>query len=187
MPTAVAPHRFTVHDFHRMGESGILTETDRVELIEGEIVEMTPIGARHASTVKRLIHLFSRHLGEQGIVGAQDPIVLGDLSEPQPDIVVLRPRQDFYAAGHPGPGDVFLLVEVADTSQTYDRRVKLPLYARHGIPELWIVDLAAEVIEVYREPVGEAFQVAEVAGRGEQVRPAEIAGLVLAVDDVLGE
>lgn len=169
-----------------MGETGILGEDDRVELIEGEIVEMTPIGARHAACVNRLNRVLTQRLGAEGIVGVQNPIVLGEHDEPQPDVVVLRPREDFYAAAHPRAGDVLLLVEVADTSREYDRVVKLPLYARHGIPEVWLVDLSAEAVETYREPREGTYEVTGSALRGHVVRPSGFPGLAITVAEVLG-
>ena len=124
-----------------MGQAGILGEDDRLELLEGEIVEMAPIGSRHQSVVDRLTRLFSNRVGDAAVVRVQGPVRLGDDSEPQPDLLLLRRRADFYATAHPGPEDVLLLVEVPDTSTEYDREVKLPLYARHGIAEVWLVGL----------------------------------------------
>jgi hypothetical protein len=143
---------FTVVEYHRMAEAGILGEDDRVELLEGEIVQMGPIGSRHASCVKRLVDIFiPLQVGRKVILSVRDPIELGEHSEPQPDLTVLKPRPDFYAKAHPGPADVFLLVEVADlsacnaqagTSAAYDRDMKVPLYAQAGVPEVWVVDVA---------------------------------------------
>jgi len=124
-----------------MGEVGILAPDARVELIKGEIIDMSPIGSRHAGVVARLSCLFERAVGDKAIVWAQNPVVLSDLSEPQPDIDLLKPREDFYTAGHPRPKDILLIVEVADTSFKYDRDVKIPLYAQHGIPEVWLIDV----------------------------------------------
>ncbi len=165
---------------------GILAEDDRVELINGEIIEMAPIGSRHAACVKRLNALFSRHIGDRAVIGVQDPVRLGDYSEPQPDLVLLRPRSDYYAGGHPGPEDILLLVEVAESSAEYDRQVKLPLYARHGVREAWLVDLAGEAVEVYREPAPAGYRDVRRAGRGETVSPGALPDLALAVDDILG-
>jgi len=126
MAAPLVRHRFTVEEYHRMGQAGILSEDDRVELIEGEIVEMAPVGSRHAACVKRLNALLSRRAGGRALVSVQDPIRLGEHSEPQPDLALLKPREDFYAAAHPGPEDVLLVIEVAETSLEYDREVKLP-------------------------------------------------------------
>jgi Uma2 family endonuclease len=155
-------HRFTAEEYHRMGEAGLFGEDDRVELIEGEIIEMTPIGSRHAGTVKRLIRLLGQAVGEQAIISAQDPLRLGPRSEPQPDIALLRPRDDFYATGHPAAADVLLLIEVAEASLRYDREVKIPLYARHGIPAVWLVDLAGRELTAHQEPAGDGYQQTRV-------------------------
>jgi Uma2 family endonuclease len=125
-----------------MAAAGILGADERLELIEGQIVQITPIGSPHASSVKRTTSLFYRLLGDCATISVQDPVRLSNLSEPEPDVAVLRPRADFYAGAHPTPADVLLLVEVVDTTLRYDRRVKLPLYARSGIPEVWLVILA---------------------------------------------
>ncbi len=116
-------HRFNVADYHRMGEAGILNEDDRVELIDGEIIEMTPIGSPHGGRVKQLNYLLTRAVGEEAIIAAQDPVILGDRSEPEPDLALLRPRADFYKESHPQPDDVLLLIEVADTSLEKDCQV----------------------------------------------------------------
>src|SRR5262247_3069789 len=142
MAVALRRYRFTVDEYERLAQARVLTQTDRVELLDGEIVEMTPIGDRHASVVARLTSLFSKYLGDRSIVWVQNPIQLRVVrSMPQPDVVLVRPRADFYAAGKPGPDDVLLLIEVMDTSAESDRGVKLPLYARAGIPEAWLLDL----------------------------------------------
>ncbi|GIW50689.1 MAG: hypothetical protein KatS3mg081_0044 [Gemmatimonadales bacterium] len=152
MAVQLMKRRFTVAEYHKMAEAGILGEDDRVELLEGELVAMAPIGSRHATCVRRLNYLLSRGVGERAIVDVQNPIRLSEYSEPQPDLALLKPRPDFYAAAHPGPEDVLLVVEVAETSADYDREVKIPLYARAGIPEVWLVDLAGAQIETFRQP-----------------------------------
>ncbi|MBI2864883.1 MAG: Uma2 family endonuclease [Chloroflexi bacterium] len=178
--------RFTVEEYHRMAEAGILGEDDRVELIEGEITEMTPIGRLHAATVNRLIKLFVTIFGDDAVVGAQNPIVLDEHSEPQPDIALLRPKADFYASGHPTPEDVFFLVAVACSSADPDRRIKVPLYARKGIAECWLVDLEQETITVYRDPAADGYRTARVFRRGEQIAPAAFPDRSLAVAAILG-
>ena len=177
---------FTVAEYYRMAEAGILGEDDRVELIEGEIVEMSPIGSRHAACVMRLTELFSQQVGERAHVNVQNPIRLGEHSEPQPDLALLRRRPDFYATSHPGPSDVLLVVEVAETSADYDREVKLPLYARAGIGEVWLVALAEEGIEVYRQPSPQGYQEVQRLRRGQRVVAQAFPDLELAVGDVLG-
>jgi Uma2 family endonuclease len=185
--TAVRPRRrFTVEDYHRMGRAGILAEDDRVELIEGEIVEMPPIGSPHGGAVKTLNWLLSRVVGDRAIVAVQDPVVIGDLSEPQPDLMLLRPRADFYRTSHPEPEDVLLLVEVADTTGAYDRRVKLPLYARAGIAECWLVDLGTGAIEVHRSPSGETYEERWEVRPGRRLAPAAFPDAELEAGAILG-
>ena len=148
--------RFSVAEYHEMGKVGILSEDERVELIEGVIIEMSPIGSKHAATVKKLNRIFSNRLSpNEAIIGVQDPVFLDDGTEPQPDISILKPRDDEYADEHPGTFDVLLIIEVADTSAEDDRDVKLPRYAAAGIPEMWIVNIPGRKIEAYRIPVGE--------------------------------
>jgi Uma2 family endonuclease len=159
----ISRHRLSVGDFQRMAEAGIFQEDDRVELIEGEIVDMTPIGSGHAGAVKRLSNLIKLAVGERAIVSTQDPIMLGEDSEPQPDLALLRPRDDFYADSHPGPEDILLIVEVADASLRYDTEVKLPLYARHGIPEAWLVDLVNKRLLIHRSPSPQGYGETRVA------------------------
>ena len=186
MAVDVLRRRFTVEEYHRMGEAGIFTEDDRVELVDGEIVQMTPIGSRHAACVKRLNRLLVAAVGDRAIVAVQDPIVTGPESEPQPDLTLLRPRLDFYAGSHPRPVDLLLVVEVADTTLAFDRTVKVPLYARAGIPEVWLVDLAGEAVEVYRRPTGDQYAEVRRIIRGEQIVLEAIPDLAIAVDRVLG-
>ncbi len=150
--------RFTVDDYYRMVETGILSEGDRTELIEGEIIEMVPIGSRHAGNVDRLNTLFIKAVGENAIVRIQSPIRLGEHSEPQPDLALLEPRDDFYASAHPTPKEVLLVVEVADASLDYDRTTKIPLYARYGIPAVWLINLRDNAVEVYERPDEEGYQ-----------------------------
>lgn len=174
---------FTVSEYHSMAEAGILSEEDRVELIEGEIYRMAPIGSRHAGCVNRLIHLFK---GAEGILPAQNPVVLNDFSEPQPDMALLRWRDDFYASSHPNPDDILLLIEVADSSVGFDRRVKIPLYARRGIRELWLVDLTRNAVEVHRQPSPTAFRDVRKLRKGDRISPLAFPDLELNVGDILG-
>ena len=147
-------HLISVDAFHRMGETGILGPQDRVELIDGEIIDMSPIGVLHAAIVDVLARHFGRRTGESVFVRCQNPLRLDDISEPEPDIAILRPRADFYMTAHPGAADVLLVIEVADTSLAYDLGTKVPLYARHGIPEVWVIDAATRQTRVFRRPVG---------------------------------
>jgi len=183
---ALIRRRFTVDEYHRMAKAGILGEDDRVELIEGEIVQMTPIGSRHAACVMRLIRLFSTQPRPDVLVNAQNPVRISEYSEPQPDVALLRYRPDFYAGSHPGAEDVLLLVEVAETSAEYDRQVKVPLYGRGGIREVWLVDLATEAVEVYRKPSPEGYKEVRRLGRGQTLSPEALPDLTLAVDAILG-
>lgn len=158
-PVQHTPHRhaYSVDDYYRMAEAGILRRGDRVELIEGEIIDMVPIGSRHAAAVTRIGNTLMFSVGSEAIVAIQNPVRLSQYSEPQPDIALLRTRDDFYAAAHPGPSDVLLLVEVADSTLRFDRDIKLPLYARHGIPEVWLVDIENAQFTIYREPHAQGY------------------------------
>ena len=179
-------HRFTVADYHKMAEVGILGEDERVELIEGEIVDLTPIGRRHLATVDRLNDRFVRGLGDEVIVRVQGAIRLSEHSEPQPDLVLLRRRPDFYATTDATPEDVLLIVEVADTSLAYDREVKVPLYARAGIPEVWLVDLANQRIVVYREPAPDGYHTAAIFQGDDRLSPQAFPEFHLAAAEIVG-
>ena len=154
--------RLDVGSYYKMAEAGILAADDRVELIDGEIFDMVPIGSAHAGKTDRLNRLFARAAAD-GLahVSVQRPLRLDALNEPQPDVMLLKPRADDYQDRHPGAADVLLLVEVSETSLTYDRGTKLPLYAKFGVPEVWIVDLRGAAIEVYRGPAGDAYVLKE--------------------------
>lgn len=149
--------RFSVEDYHKMFESGVITEQDRVELIHGEIVRMSPIGSKHGGYVNALTNLITRILGNKITISVQNPVRLSRFSEPEPDIAILKNRDDFYTESHPTPEDVFFLVEVADTSIGYDFDVKLPLYAAAGIQEVWILDVNAQQITQHTLPDGNAY------------------------------
>lgn len=186
MSAEPARRHFNVTEYCRMGEAGIFSEDDRVELIQGEIVEMSPIGIRHASCVARLSKLLERQVGSNAIVWVQNPVRLSELSEPQPDIALLKQRDDFYASRHPLPEDVLLIIEVAETSAGYDRKTKAPLYAAAKIPELWLVDLVSGVIEIYSQPAGAAYQSKFNVARSETAISNTVSGLQLAATDILG-
>ena len=151
-------HRWTVAEYHRMGEVGLLNEDSRVELIDGEIVEMAPIGSSHGGNVNRFIRLFSKIVGDKAIIAAQNPVALGGYSEPELDIALLRWRADDYVQSHPHPEDVLLLIEVSDSTLRYDHDVKIPLYAKNGIPEVWLLDIPNRQLEIYREPINGEYQ-----------------------------
>jgi Uma2 family endonuclease len=177
---------FTVEEYHQMASVGILGDRDRVELLEGEIVEMSPIGPLHAAHVKRLIKLLAQQVGDDAIVAAQDPVYLSDRSEPQPDLALLKPQSDFYASGHPQPEDVFLLIEVADTTIDTDREVKVPLYASHGIAEVWLIDIQAQTIEVYLEPMPKGYQKSRIYKNGQSLSVQALPNISFTVDEILG-
>ena len=143
----------SVDDYYRMGEIGILGPEERVELIEGVIVTMSPIGPVHAHIVDELNRLLVVAVGNRAVVRVQNPVRLSDLSEPEPNLALLRPRAGGYAKNHPTPADTLLAIEVSDSTLDRDTRVKVPLYARHGIPELWLIDVQRERLVAYREPV----------------------------------
>jgi Uma2 family endonuclease len=186
MSVQVERRVFTVEEYHRMAEAGILSEDDRVELIDGEIIKMSPIGSRHVACVNRLNAVLTSAIGRAAIVSVQNPFAVNDYSEPQPDIVILKPRNDFYAHSLPTAQDVLLIIEVADTSLSYDRNVKVPAYARAGVPEVWIADLAGGGIEAYSEPVSEVYQNIRWASRGQISRPEQLPGISIGVDAILG-
>ena len=185
MSLQIARHFFTVAEFERMGEAGIFAEEARLELIEGEIVEMSPIGSRHAACVKFLSRFLNATVRDTALVSIQDPIQLDDYSEPQPDVALLRLREDFYRHAHPKPTDVLLIIEVADTTVDYDRLVKVPLYAKAGIREVWVINLPAEQIEIYAEPAGGKYQIIKQIKRGEEAQSHSIPELVMSADTVL--
>ncbi|HTI83058.1 MAG TPA: Uma2 family endonuclease [Acetobacteraceae bacterium] len=174
----------TVDEYHRMGEAGILTEDDRVELIEGELVAMAPIGSEHVAATNALNRLLVLAVGDRAIVSVQNPVRLTQHSEPQPDFAVLKLRD--YRAMLPRPEDTLLAVEVANTSLDYDRTVKLALYASSGIPEVWIVDLAAELVEVYRSPVGDGYTSVMRAGRADRLTISAVPDARIQVGAIFG-
>jgi Uma2 family endonuclease len=185
METLIARRLFTVTDYHKMAEAGILNEDDRVELIEGEIVEMSPIGFRHLAQVDHLNVLFMRGLLDKAIVRVQGSVRLNIHSEPQPDLVLLRWRADFYKNTAAGPEDILLIVEVADSSLAYDRDVKAPLYARAGVAEFWLIDLNAESIDVYRGPAPDGFREMFKAQGNDPLSPLAFPKLVLSCKEIL--
>jgi Uma2 family endonuclease len=157
-------HRITVDEYYRMAEVGILPPDARVELIEGEIIDMAPIGSGHGGTVMQLDRLLQRAVGDRAYVLVQSAERLSDISEPQPDFALVKPRPDFYKKKHPGPDDTFLIIEVSESSLRYDLQVKAPLYARHGIPEFWVIDLNGRQVRFFRSP--EAGQYGHVTSTG---------------------
>jgi Uma2 family endonuclease len=181
----VVRHRFTTAEYHRMGEAGVFGEDDRVELIEGEIVEMAPIGPSHAYCVANLTTLLALTFGREALVSPGNPVPLDPYSEPQPDLTLVKRRPGGYRARHPAPEDVLLLVEVADTSLLYDRRQKVPLYARAGIAEVWLVSLPDQTLTVYRDPAPTGYQSVHELRRGDRVALLAFPDRELAVDQIL--
>jgi Uma2 family endonuclease len=186
MSVQVVKRSFTVAEYRRMVEAGILSEADRVELIDGEVFEMSPIGKRHAACVGLLTRVLTLLLQHVALVWVQNPIRLDNYSEPQPDLVVLKLRPDFYRDSLPTPEDVLLVVEVSDTTLDYDRKIKVPLYARAGIPETWIVNLPEERVEVYADTVGGAYRTVNSYSRGDELQSSALAPLRVSVADILG-
>jgi Uma2 family endonuclease len=187
MVAHAATYKFTVDEYNRLAEIGFFREDARVELIEGEIVDMAPIGNRHYRTVNRLTTLFSPlAASRRAILSVQNPVVLSARSKPQPDVTLLHFRDDFYKEGEPGPEDVLLLVEVAESSLGYDRLTKMPLYARSGVAECWLVDLEAGRVEAYREPAADGYAKLETFGAGDTIAPFAFPDITAKVEDIIG-
>jgi Uma2 family endonuclease len=187
MALGVRIRRFSVDEYHQMVRAGILKEDDRVELLEGEIIEMAPIGPRprHAFCVDQLSERLGSALRGRAVIRIQGPISLGPSSELQPDVVLLRPPITRYRESHPQPADVFLVIEGAESSVDDDRARKLPLYARVGVPEAWLVNLPAQAIGVYREPAREGYRNVRTVERGQRLAPEAFPDVTLAVDEIV--
>jgi Uma2 family endonuclease len=185
MAVQLTRRRFTVDEYYQMAEAGILNEDDRVELIDGEIVEMPPIGPGHSGSVDKIYRTLFRAYDDIAQIRSQNPIRLDQYNEPQPDFSLLKHRADSYRSAHPGPDDVLLVIEVADTSLRTDRDIKLRLYARFGIQETWLVDLQHNLVVVAREPTAEGYRLITTARRGDRLAPVAFPDRALAVDDIL--
>lgn len=181
---ALPYHRWSVAEYHQMAQTGLLNETDRVELIEGELVDMAPIGSKHAFFVDRLAELLSSGPQAGYMVRVQNPVVLGERNEPQPDIALVRRVN--YTDRHPCPDDILLIVEVSDTTLEYDRDVKLALYARHDIPEVWLLNAKAGELTVYREPAEGQYRLIRKPTAAEAVSPVLVAGMAVQLAEVVG-
>jgi Uma2 family endonuclease len=177
-------HKLSVEDYHKLGEVGILTEDSRVELIEGELIDMAPIGGPHMGLVNRLNRLLVPAVGDLGVVSIQNPVTLPPDSEPQPDVAILKPGADSAGSTVPRPDEVLLLIEVADTTLAYDRNTKLKLYAKAGVAEAWIVNLQSKCVEVYREPTINGYLRKLETGLGDSVSPLRLPMVVLRVADI---
>lgn len=181
------PVKFTVEDFDRMIETGILTEDDRVELINGEIIEMDPPGKDHASCVDQINYLFMERLRRRAYIRVQNPLQLGGIGRPEPDLMLLRWRDDYYKPRHPQPADVLLLIEVADSSLETDTKLKLPMYARAGIDEAWVVDLRAGTVNMYRQPRDDQYlSTRRITKKSETFAPLAFPDVMLTLKDVIG-
>ena len=185
MEAEVKKRLFTVEEYHQMAEAGILREDDRVELIDGEIIQMSPIGHRHMVCVNRANTLFIQAFGNGAVVSPQNPVRLTDWTEPQPDLVVFKPRADFYAKKEPVPEDVLFMVEIAETTLSYDRKIKLPRYAAAGIPEFWIGDLKNDILHVYRNPGRETYNIALILHPSESILPLAFPDVTFQVGELL--
>ena len=183
---AIPRHRFTVEDFVRLGEAGVFTEDDRVELIDGEIRDRTPVGQPHAWIVNRLARRLFARLADRVYVSVQNPLRLDEHTEPQPDLVVARGGEDDYADRHLEAGDVLLVIEVADSSLRYDRAEKMPRYGRSGIPEGWLVDVTGGAVIVHTAPGAGGYAGEQVFGPGAEIASTAVAGLHVTVDEIVG-
>lgn len=187
MPVELVKRRFTADDYQRMGQAGILSEDDRVELIDGEVVAMTPIGPRHNAAVNRANRAMMTAVGDRAIVQVQGSVRLGLYHEPQPDLVLLRPQADYYASRLPGPADILLVVEIAESSIDYDREVKARLYAESGVREYWLVDLNDNLVFAHSTPESGAYRGLQRYHRGQSLAPHALPDCVMAVETLLAE
>lgn len=188
MPRAVKEitrrHRLTVNDYHRMGEVGIIGQNTRVELVGGDVIDMAPIGSTHAGMVRRLEKMLHDSIADSAIISVQNPVVLNQHSEPQPDLAVLKMRNDFYAAAHPEASDILLIIEVSDTTLRYDLETKLPLYAQAEIPEVWLIDIANSSAELFRNPGRQGYQEIEKPVPGTYIESILLPTLAIPVNNL---
>lgn len=186
MNTTVLIHRFNVEEYHRLIENNILHEDDRVELIEGRIIDMTPIGSKHAACVSRLNEILSEKLQKRAIINIQNPICLTAYTEPEPDIAIIKRRPDFYAEQLPQPEDVLLIIEVSDSSLDYDCETKIPLYAKSNIPEVWLVNLIENNVAIYSGPSSEGYNVITKHHHNQILSPKSFHDITLTVSEIFG-
>jgi len=186
MAVEIARRRFTIEEFEQMIRAGVFEEDERIELIEGEIVEMAAIELPHMVCMARLQAMFHEKLGRNAIVWVQNAIRMPSNSRPQPNVALLKWRDDFYAGKHPTAEDVVLLIEVAESSLRYDRKIKAPRYAKAGIPEVWIVNLSKDIVEVYTTPGESGYENVRRAGRGESLPLPGSLNSTISVDDIFG-
>lgn len=178
-------HLTTLNEWHKMGEANIFPYESRLELINGEILDMAPIGFNHSGHLKRLNNLFNKIIGDHAVVSVQDPLQLSDLSEPEPDFMLLRPNTDFYTTRHPQADDVLLLVEVSDSTLRFDRNQKLRLYASHSILEYWIINLLDNCVEIYRQPHGDEYAQKNTLLTGDSVTLTSLPHITIQLSDIL--
>lgn len=184
MVASMPRHRFTADEYQAMGRAGIIDEDARVELIDGEILEMSPIGPRHADSVARLAMYAQAGVGGVAMLRVQSPVRLGERDEPQPDLALVRLAG--YSAAHPTPADIFLVVEVADSTRLYDRETKLRRYAAAGVPEAWLVDLGGALVERHSDPRGDIYRQILIGRPGDGLSSTTLPDLTLPVDLALG-
>lgn len=178
-------HLTNIHEWHRMGEAGVFSENNHIELIDGEILDMAPIGSNHAGHLKRVTNQLYSLLFGQVIISVQDPVQLSIYSEPEPDLMLLKPNADFYSTRHPNADDVLLLIEVSDSTLAFDQNQKLQLYARHNIPEYWIVNLIDNCLEVYRKPYGESYEQKTTLRTGDNITLSQLPDMSISVSAIL--
>jgi Uma2 family endonuclease len=188
MSSVIAPvhkHLTDINEWQKIGEANIFPPESRLELINGEIIEMSPIGSNHAGHLKRITNLLTILVAGKAIVSVQDPLQLGELSEPEPDFMLLKPNADFYSSHHPIADDVLLLIEVADSSLIYDQHQKLRLYALHNIPEYWLLNLNDNCLEVYRKPKGEVYAEKTTLYTGDKITLSQLPDICIQVSEIL--
>ena len=183
-PLTIPRRLLTLDEYHTIGAAGVLKEDDRIELIEGEMIEMSPIGSRHLARVNRLVRLLSQCVGDQAIISVQNPIALPPHNEPQPDLALLKPRADDYEDKLPGADDILLVIEVADTTLAYDRDAKMPIYARHGIVEAWLIDLQGQTVSIYQDPGNNGYRRLLTLARNESIAPALLPSVTIQLADL---
>ncbi len=167
IPISLPPFNFSIDAYHKLAEVGVIKSTDKVELIEGQIITMSPINSPHAACVERLGELLRQKKTTTQFVRSQNPIILGTHSEPEPDISLVKHKADYYEDNHPTASEVYIAIEISHTTQKYDRETKMPLYALYNIPEAWVVDLKAKTIEVYSKPVDGEYKDKQTFKRGD--------------------
>lgn len=182
---SVRKHLTTIYEWQKLGDANIFPPDSRLELIDGEILEMAPIGCNHSGHIMRLTQFFGLLVNQQAIINVQNPLQLGDLSEPEPDFMLLKPDNDFYCSRHPNANDVLLLIEVADSSLAYDQNQKLRLYAMHGIPEYWLLNLNDNCLEVYRKPHGEVYAEKTTLYDGDAITLTQLGDITIQISSIL--